>query len=59
MFGIAEVGVDRLTDIVLSQQAHIFELEYELAEAKLQMEQMEITRFTSMLRASKTNQHPS
>lgn len=55
MAGIADIGVDRLTDIVLSQQAHINELEYELSEAKLQMEQMEITRFTSMLRASKTN----
>ena len=54
MFGIADKGVDRLLDVVISQQAHIKELEHELFRANLQIEQMELTRFATMLRASKT-----
>ena len=37
-FGIADKAVDRLHDLVISQQSHIKELEYELVQALLQIE---------------------
>ena len=55
MYGIADKGVDRLTDIVISQQAHIRELEYDVLRANYELQQMEMTKFQSTLRASKTN----
>lgn len=55
MFGIADKGVDRLTDIVISQQAHIRELEYDLFRVNCELQQLEMTKFQSKLRASKTN----
>ena len=37
MYGIADKGVDRLTDMVISQQAHIRELEYDLFRVNVEL----------------------
>ena len=55
MFGIADKAVDRLQDVVISYQAHIKQLEIELFHTNMQLEQLGMTRFTSLLRASRTN----